>query len=157
MKIAKRVLVLLLIVLIALQFYRPEKNDAEVRDVTSFEKETKPAPLVVGVLQTKCYDCHSNKTTYPWYAEVAPISLWLNDHVEEGNKHFNVSAWDSYEDKKKDHKLEELIEEVEEGKMPLNEYNWLHGGSLSQAEKDAVIAWAKEARKKYKSVAADGR
>ncbi len=138
-----------MIILIALQFYRPERNDAEVRDVASFEKETQPAPLVAGVLQNQCYDCHSNKTVYPWYAEVAPISIWLNNHIEEGNEHFNVSVWDSYTNKKKDHKLEELVEEVEEGKMPLNEYTWLHGGALSETEKEAVIQWAKRARTKY--------
>jgi len=114
MKIFKKIMLVLLIALIALQFYRPEKNDATYRDVAAFETETKPSAAVKTILENKCYDCHSNKTEYPWYAEISPISLLIADHVEEGNEHFNVSAWESYTDKKKDHKLDELIEEVEE-------------------------------------------
>ncbi|WP_346882273.1 heme-binding domain-containing protein [uncultured Algibacter sp.] len=148
MKIVKKILVGLLIALVLIQFYRPEKNNAEYRNVNAFEAETKPSKDVAAILESKCYDCHSNKTNYPWYAEVAPVSFWLHDHVEEGNEHFNVSQWETYNDKKKDHKLDELIEEVEEGEMPLESYTILHG-KISESEKEAIIAWAKNARKNY--------
>ncbi|WP_298533290.1 heme-binding domain-containing protein [uncultured Algibacter sp.] len=148
MKIVKKVCVGLLIVLALLQFYRPEKNNAETRDITAFEKEMKPGAEITAILEANCYDCHSNKTVYPWYAEVAPISIWIDHHVEDGVKHFNVSNWNSYTNKKKDHKLEELIEEVEEGKMPLDSYTWLHG-TMSTSEKEALLAWAKKARESY--------
>ncbi len=139
MKIIKKSLVALLVLLVALQLYRPEKNEAEMRDVAAFESETSPNGEVVAILENKCYDCHSNKTVYQWYADVAPISLWIADHVEEGNEHFNVSQWETYDDKKKDHKLEELIEEVEESEMPLNEYTWTHEG-ITEGEKETIIA-----------------
>ena len=100
-----------------MQFYRPEKNVSEYDVIAQFEAETQPPQEVVTILKQKCYDCHSNQTEYPWYAEVAPISIWIDGHVEEGKEHFNVSEWATYSLKKKDHKLEELIEEVEE-----NEY-----------------------------------
>jgi len=148
MKIIKKILVALLVVLIGLQFYRPEKNNAEYRDVASFEAETKPTAQIKSIMEQHCYNCHSNKTDYPWYAEISPISLLIADHVEEGNEHFNVSKWDSYEDKKKDHKLDELIEEVEEGEMPEEGYALIHGG-ISEAEKEALIAWTKKVREKY--------
>ena len=148
MKIIKKILTVLLIALVLIQFYRPEKNDAEYREVASFEVETQPSAEVKAILESKCYDCHSNKTEYPWYAEVAPFSLLIADHVEEGNKHFNVSQWDSYDAKKRDHKLDELIEEVEEGHMPEDSYTWIHGG-ISETEKQALIDWAKQARTNY--------
>lgn len=148
MKILKKVLVVLLIALVLLQFYRPEKNEAEYREVASFEGETKPSPQVKALLENKCYDCHSNKTEYPWYAEVAPISLLIADHVEEGNEHFNVSKWDSYDAKKRDHKLDELIEEVEQGEMPEKGYALIHGG-ITEEEKAALISWARKARENY--------
>ena len=148
MKIVKKVAVVLLVVLIGLQLYRPEKNDAEYRDVAAFVADTQPTAKITAILETKCYDCHSDKTTYPWYAEVAPISLWIHDHVEEGNEHLNFSKWEGYSLKKKDHKLDELIEEVEEGEMPLNEYTWTHGG-LSEEEKEALIQWTREVRAEY--------
>jgi len=148
MKIVKKFLVGLLIALVLIQFYRPEKNNAEYRDVKAFETETKANKEIVAILKTNCYNCHSNKTEYPWYAEVAPISFWLNDHIKNGNKHFNVSKWNAYSDKKKDHKLDELIEEVEEGKMPLESYAILHG-SITKEERELLISWARKARENY--------
>lgn len=149
MKIVKKILIVLLIALVIIQFYRPEKNNPEYREVTAFITDTKPSAEVTKILENKCYDCHSNKTEYPWYAEIAPVSYWLDDHIQDGIKHFNVSAWDTYSVKKKDHKLDELIEEVEEGKMPLDPYTWLHG-TITNQEKEALIKWATKARENYK-------
>jgi len=147
--ILKKVGIALLIVLVVLQFVRPDKNESGYESVAYFEKETKPSPAIQEILKTKCYDCHSNQTKYPWYAEVAPVSIWIADHIEEGNEHFNVSEWSSWSDKKKDHKLDELVEEVEEGEMPLDSYTWLHG-NISDVDKEALMSWAKKARESYK-------
>lgn len=135
-------------VLVLIQFYRPEKNNAEYRDVAVFESETKMPANIKAVFSNKCYDCHSNKTTYLWYVEIAPASFFIADHVQEGKEHFNVSQWESYNIKKKNHKLDELIEEVEANKMPLESYNLLHNG-ISETEKEDLIAWAKKARENY--------
>ncbi|WP_044398907.1 heme-binding domain-containing protein [Lacinutrix sp. Hel_I_90] len=151
MKIVKKILVALLIVLVLMQLYRPAKNNAEYRDVAAFELETNVTSGIKTIMENNCYNCHSNKTVYPWYAEVAPVSFWINDQIEEGNEHFNVSQWLAYSNKKKDHKLDELVEEVEEGEMPLDAYTWLHG-SITEAEKEAVIVWANKARENYKIV-----
>lgn len=148
MKIVKKILVVLLIALVLIQFYRPEKNNAAYRDVANFEKDTKVTPQIKAILEQNCYDCHSNKTNYPWYAEVAPISYKIAHHIEEGNEHLNLSNWDAYNLKKKDHKLDELIEEVEEGEMPLSSYTIAHG-NLSDADKEAIISWAKQVRASY--------
>ncbi|MET6990136.1 heme-binding domain-containing protein [Sediminicola arcticus] len=148
MKIFKKTLLVLLLALVLIQFYRPEKNVAEYRDVASFEAETKPSLEIKSILENNCYDCHTNKTKYPWYAEIAPISYVIADHVEEGSEHFNVSKWESYNRKKKDHKLDELMEEVEEGEMPIKEYSLIHG-DMTKEEKEALINWAKQARENY--------
>ncbi|WP_394970661.1 heme-binding domain-containing protein [uncultured Croceitalea sp.] len=145
MKILKKILVAALIILVVIQLWRPEKNNAEYREVAAFIADTKPSTEITTILESKCYDCHSNRTVYPWYAEVAPISLWIADHIEEGNEHFNVSKWSSYDLDKKGHKLDELIEEVEEGHMPEDAYTWLHG-KLTENEKEQLIGWAKQAR-----------
>jgi hypothetical protein len=74
----------------------------------------------------------------------------LADHIEEGKEHLNFSDWENYDSKKKDHKLEEVIEEVKEGEMPLNEYTWTHADAkLSDEQISALLAWADEARAKY--------
>ena len=150
MKIAKKIALALLVVLVGMQFYRPEKNVAVGDYVAAFETETNPSPEVKAILNTACYDCHSDNTEYPWYNNIAPVSYWLADHIEDGKKHLNFSDWQNYDTKKKDHKLEELIEEVKEGEMPLKEYTWTHGDAkLTQEQISALVAWADGVRANY--------
>ena len=130
---------------VLLQFWRPEKNISTENVVAAFEAETKPTAEVVGILQQNCYDCHSNNTQYPWYAGVAPVSFWIDGHIEEGKEHFNVSDWASWNVDKKDHKMDELIEEVEEGHMPESSYTWIHG-EMTEDEKAKLMAWAQKVR-----------
>jgi hypothetical protein len=148
-KVIKIILVLALIALVVIQFIRPEKNNEGYKSVASFETETKPSATVASILMESCYDCHSNQTQYPWYSEVAPFSLWLDDHIEDGKKHFNVSDWNNYTVKKKEHKLEELVEMIEKDEMPLQSYTIIHG-SLSEDDKKLLLQWAGLARLQYK-------
>ena len=150
MKILKKILIGLLVVLVIIQFFRPEKNLDESNHLEAFLQETQPPAEVAAIMKTACYDCHSNHTVYPWYAEVAPVSFWLNDHIEHGKGHLNFSEWGTYNKKKKDHKLEELIEEVEKGEMPLQSYTWVHGDArLTSAQKEALYDWAERMRTIY--------
>ncbi|GEQ86733.1 heme-binding protein [Patiriisocius marinistellae] len=148
MKFVKYFLIFALVALVLIQFYRPEKNESGYETVAHFEQEAQVSPALAAVFKTNCYDCHSDQTIYPWYSEVAPASFWLDDHVRDGKKHFNVSAWESYSAKKKDHKLDELIEFVEDGEMPLDSYTWLHG-DLSDDDTKAILDWAQLQRLKY--------
>lgn len=149
-KIIKYFSITALIALLLIQFIRPDRNESGYESVAVFENDTKPTAEVAAILKENCYDCHSHHTRYPWYAEIAPVSFWLADHIEDGNKHFNVSVWDSYSVKKKDHKLEEVMEMIEEEEMPLDSYTWLHG-NLTEAERKLLIQWAGLARLQYKA------
>jgi len=131
----------LVITLIVMQFFRPDKNEGGYESISNFEKDTRVSDEVLSILKKNCFDCHTNQTRYPWYAEVAPISYWLNDHIINGKKHFNMSEWNAYSEKKKSKKMDELIEEVKEGEMPLNFYTWIHG-SITEEEKDILVQWA---------------
>ena len=133
-----------------MQFIRPDKNESGYEAFVAFEEETRPSAEIVGILKTNCYDCHSDHTNYPWYAEVAPFSYWLQGHIKHGKGKFNVSAWDTYSVKKKDHKLEELIEMLEKGEMPLDSYTWIHG-DLEKEDQKLLIQWATLARLQYKN------
>ncbi|WP_179020323.1 heme-binding domain-containing protein [Winogradskyella forsetii] len=150
MKILKKIGLLLLVVFIIAQFFGPEKNDGDVTSVEAFYADTNPPEDVKLILKNTCNDCHSDHTRYPWYDKITPVNYWLAEHVEDGKKHFNISKWNDYSDKKKDHKLDELIEMVEEKEMPLPSYTWTHGDAdLSQEQIDAVVSWAKTVRLKY--------
>lgn len=149
-RIIKIVLIVALLALIAIQFIRPEKNNGGYDSVALFEAETKPSTEVAAILKESCYDCHSNQTVYPWYAEIAPASFWLDDHIIDGKKHLNFSAWEAYTIKKKEHKLEELVEMVEDGEMPLQSYTIIHG-DITEDDRKLLLQWAGMTRLQYKN------
>lgn len=150
MKILKKIAVFFLILFVVMQFIRPEKNLAQGNHTEQFITETNPPDRVLKMLQQSCYDCHSNHTTYPWYADIAPVSFWIAEHVEKGKRHLNFSEWETYETRKKDHKLEELMEEVEGGEMPLRPYNRVHQNAHVGAEqKKALSDWVERTRALY--------
>ncbi len=63
------------------------------------------------------------KLNWPWYSYVAPVSFLVSGDVEEGRKRLNFSEWDKYDDEKRAKNLmAEMIEEIEEGEMPLSNY-----------------------------------
>ena len=144
-KILKVGLPVFVILVIILQFFGPKaENPSEDQKVTLFQVSVTP-PDVQKVLKESCYDCHSNTTVYPWYASVAPVSWLVINHINDGRKHLNFSEWGSYPLKKQIHKLEETIEMVNNGEMPLSSYVLLHGGAeLDQTEKDLLLNWSKQ-------------
>jgi len=147
MKIAKKIGLVLLVVLIIMQFFRIDKNTAEGDYTADFEAEAAPPAEVVKMFEVGCYDCHSNNTDYPWYAEVAPISFWLADHVKHAKGHLNFSEWKTYSTKKKKHKIGELIEMIEEEEMPLPSYTWIHKDAVFTSEQtEALLTWARQYR-----------
>ncbi|AXT19698.1 cytochrome C [Flavobacteriaceae bacterium AU392] len=150
MKIIKKILVALLIVLIIMQFFGPDKNEGSLQDMTAFINDTNPPENVKTILENTCYDCHSSYTRYPWYNNITPVNYWMADHVRHGKGELDFSKWDAYSLKRKDHKLEEVIELVEEKEMPLPSYTWTHGDArLSKEQIESVIAWANQTRIKY--------
>lgn len=90
-------------------------------------------------IKAACYDCHSNQTKYPWYAKVAPVSFWIQHHVDEGREHLNFSEWTTYDPGKQLHKMEEIVEEIKEGHMPFPVYLRMHDEAEWDAEKEAMI------------------
>ena len=123
----RKVLYVLAVVLVLIQFYRPDLNHSSYESaVNEFIQQNNVSSEVESILKTSCFDCHSNHTSYPFYAQVAPISFWINHHVEEGKEHLNFSDWNNYSIKKKLHKLDEIIEEIDEHEMPLRSYHFLH-------------------------------
>jgi len=127
MKKNKKIILVLLVLFVVMQFFRIDKSTPEIEETKDFISITNPSVEVKTILINACYDCHSFETKYPWYSEVAPISWWTKDHVNEGREELNFSLWGEYSAKKADHKLEESIEEVEAGEMPLVSYTLIHG------------------------------
>lgn len=152
MKIIKRILWFLLVVFVIAQFFGPEKNEGELTALNVFLTETNPNEQVKQILKESCFDCHSNKTRYPWYFNVTPVNYWIADHIEHGKGELNFSNWSEYSLKRKEHKMEEAWEEIEKKEMPLESYTWTHGeAKLTDEQITAVVNWAKQVQSDYKS------
>jgi hypothetical protein len=139
----KKVVYVLVVLLLVIQFFRPEKNISTGVSENHISKKYATPEEVKIILDKSCNDCHSNNTRYPWYANLQPVAWWLNDHVEEGKGEINFDEFLTYPAKKARHKMEEVNEMVKEGEMPLNSYTWVHKEAvLSQSEKLAIANWA---------------
>ncbi len=129
----KYIFLILLIAVVAIQFKEVERSNPPVT------KEIKAPDEVMSILRNSCYDCHSNKTKWPWYSYVAPVSWMISDHVVEGRKHLNFSEWGSYNSSKQKKLLEECVEEIIKEGMPLNNYTFLHPSSKMDFNKEQII------------------
>ena len=151
-KIFKRILIALLIIFIAIQFIRPAKNRSE--GISANDISTKyPVPdSVQAILKVACYDCHSNNTRYPWYAEIQPVAWWLNNHIKDGKSGLNFSEFTSYRIKKQFHRLDDINKLVKKNEMPLSSYTLIHtDAKLTEGQKLAIAAWATSIRDSIKA------
>ena len=141
----KKIIFFLGIVFIGIQFY-PRKNNNVVKNNSTYAlslSET-TSDSVLQIFKKSCYDCHSNKTDYPWYTNIQPFSWWINHHIYEGKEELNFDEWGTYTLQKKKHVLHEISEQIEEGEMPLDSYTWIHKNAvLTQQQKRLVYDWVK--------------
>ena len=145
-KILKRTFQLLLLAFIVIQFIRPAKNISEGISNNDISKIYAVPADVQAILKTSCYDCHSNNTVYPWYANIQPAAWWLADHVKEGKKELNFSEFASYRIGRQYRKLEEINKEVKENEMPLHK-----DSKLSEQQKLTLANWVTTIRDTIKA------
>ena len=158
----KKILLALLAILIILQFIRPERNRSSAMSPNDISRHYRIPANVDTILKRSCNDCHSNNTTYPWYTNIQPIGLWLQSHVNDGKSHLNFSEFVTYAPKRQHHKLEETIEMIKQGEMPLNSYLWIHGNAkLSNQDQATLVNWAdglmKEIAAKHNLLTTEGK
>lgn len=136
----------LAVVFLALQAFRPAKNVSAVAPFTGKDDITvlyPPPPAVKQILANACYDCHSNQTRYPWYAEVQPVAWWLASHINDAKREINFAEFGAYPRKRQAKKLEAMIDEVRDRTMPLKSYTWLHhDAKLTDAQVTVLCNWA---------------
>ena len=142
MKLIKKIALGLLAVLVLIQLVPVDRSVPEYEPNQTLVELTKAPESIQTILKNACNDCHSYDTNYPWYSKIAPVSWWIQDHIKEGRSHLNFSIWGSYKPKKAAHKMEECAEDVGEGKMPMNNYTWMHSeAKLSDAQLSELITW----------------
>ncbi len=107
------------------------------------EKLTLKAPKeVMDIFKRSCFDCHSNRTKWPWYSSVFPMSWSVRDHVKNGRMALNFDLWNSYTQEKQK-KLRQSIARKTGSTMPLADYLWIHiDAKLTKDEIKIIRDWA---------------
>jgi hypothetical protein len=147
MKVLKWTVIVVVIILVAIQLVRPSKTNPPVDESKSLQANAMVSTEVNAILDRSCNDCHSSKTQWPWYSNVAPISWYLVRHVNAGRRQLSFSEWGTYPPKKAARKLDEICEQVQTGEMPLSTYLPLHpAAKLSDADKQVLCNWASQER-----------
>ena len=138
----KMILLGVLVLLIAIQFIRQSKNLGPIPSPADIQVQHPAPPEVSRILETACYDCHSNHTNYPWYAEIQPVGWWLADHIKEGKARINFSEFDQLSPKRAARKLQQCADEVTESDMPLTSYRLIHPKArLTEAQRKTLADW----------------
>lgn len=152
MKYVKIAVVILFVLFIAIQFYRPDFTNPPVVEGENLLAGNQVSDNVKSILVRSCGDCHTNETKYPWYSKISPSSWFLADHINEGRRQLNFSNFNTYEPRRKAKKLDEICEQIESNEMPLPSYLWIHrDAKLSEEEIKTLCDWTKQEREKLKT------
>jgi hypothetical protein len=143
-KILKITVIIVFAAFVLGQFVRPDRTNPAIDDTQTLEATAALPTEARAILDRSCADCHTNRTVYPWYSNISPVSWFLQDHIDHGRSHLNLSVWNTYDTRKKLKKLEEICEQVEEGTMPLPSYLWIHwDAGLRPGEADILCNWTR--------------
>jgi mono/diheme cytochrome c family protein len=122
-----------LFLLIQLAPYGRDHSNPPVRQEPPWD-----SPRTRELFRRACFDCHSNETVWPWYANLAPVSWIVQNDVEGGRAHLNFSEWD-----RPQRSAEDVALVVLEGEMPPWIYRPLHPEArLSGTEQRELVAGA---------------
>ena len=153
-KIVKWVLISLICVFILIQLKRPARTNPAVDESQAIEARTQMTPQAKDILDRACRDCHSNKTEWPWYTNVAPVSWWITGHVNEGRQNLNLSEWGKLDKDRQDKKLRQICDEIEDAAMPLPSYLPMHPkAKLSEQDKKTLCDWTAAERERVSRTA----
>ncbi len=143
----KAVVLVFLIIILAIQFLQPSRNQNGQTVSKDFSKGFRVPGNVQGILKKSCFDCHSNQTEYPWYTYIQPVGWWMDSHVRKGKEDLNFSEFGSYSKRRQMSKLKSIAESIEDETMPLPSYTLVHRkAKLSNEEKDLILNWVKNTR-----------
>jgi hypothetical protein len=133
----RKILVPIVLILGLIEFIPHEHPTASADASAAFTTDNAE---LKSILDKACMDCHSNETKYPWYAEVTPINMWIDGHIEEGREHLNFSEWNSASAADRSHMSEEIVEVVHEKEMPMLFYWLIHwDAKLTDAERKVIV------------------
>ncbi len=126
-----------IVVAVAIQFIPVDRSNPPV------DFAIDPPADVQAILERSCYDCHSNRTRWPWYSHVAPVSWLVARDVHEARGDLNFSEWPAFDFEAQDHAMVEIGKQIRGRKMPLPIYLIMHPDArLSEADRQRLLEWA---------------
>jgi len=142
-KILKWTAIVLAVVFAGLQFIRPARTNPPIDETRTLQARSSMRPEVAAILNRSCNDCHSHQTRWPWYSNVAPVSWFVINHVNDGRGNVNFSDWAQYSAREQQGLLKQMCREAKSGMMPLGSYLRLHGDAkLSGEDVKMLCDWA---------------
>ncbi|WP_312752538.1 heme-binding domain-containing protein [Epilithonimonas hominis] len=144
-KVLKIILAIVLFIFIAIQFYQPALNvDKGQVYTTDFTQVYKMPVEVKAMLQTSCYDCHSNNTKYVWYDYIQPARAIVENHINNAKEDLNFNEWGIYTNRKQGRLLNSIKEQIETKQMPLSSYTLMHkDAKLNDEQIKTLTNWLK--------------
>ncbi len=140
----KRLAVLLVFILAAVQFFQPARTNPPVDPKRELRANLAVDPAVATVFERSCNDCHSYRSVWPWYSHVAPVSWLVVSDVNRGRKALNFSEWAGYQSGEQQKQLSEICKEVSEGEMPGLPYTLLHRSArLNATDVTNICSWTR--------------
>jgi len=130
-------------VLVAIQFYRPHENSSTKPVPHDFLKVEQAPARIAKIFKTSCYDCHSNTTEYAWYDNIAPLSWYVDKHIQRGKFSLNFSQWRTWEPWRRRLFLQgAIMYDIKRDKMPPTGYRFTHPkATLSEIQKEQLQTW----------------
>ena len=126
---------------------RPNNNEGSLPDRHMSGDSTVPVE-VANFLEASCANCHSDRTSWPWYAGIAPASWWIVGRVERARERFNMSDWGNYSAERKATVMSGVCAEMQSGRMPDRVYSFLHPEVQPEdAQVAAVCDWVANRRR----------
>jgi Haem-binding domain len=108
-------------------------------------------PPVIDTLSHACANCHSEKTNWPWYSNLAPASWLVEYDVKRARKRLNLSRWDKFAATEQRRLLTAIATVVENREMPLHRYVLFHPTvKLSPDDSTQVIDWTLAERRRLR-------
>ena len=120
------ILIIIVLFVAVIQFFPVDNSNPQTDPSKDFMVVKNPSRKITAMIKTSCYDCHSYKTRYPWYSDIAPFSWLLESHIRRGREHLNFSEFADYSRDESNHAIEEMKEVIDNNEMPLKSYVLIH-------------------------------
>ena len=140
LRLAKLTSILFAFIFLGMQFV-PTATTPKTSAITGPRMVEVINPQVGAILDRSCQDCHSSRTTWPWYSRVAPVSWIVSKHVSDGREMLDFSEWANQPHSADERML--ICDAVSDGRMPLPEYTMMHrNAKLSKRDVELICGWA---------------